>query len=145
MAEQLHGFPPLVALELPSLACGEDGDDAGPVVWFEHLWCVDDGEAGAAAGGGVGAVGVEGAHVTRDLDHVGGAVGGECGVVGGHEEAGVEEGFDVGEPEEGGGGGGEEDDWVVPLAGRRAERLLGSEVHGVGVRSSGGGGGDGAV
>ena len=32
---------PLVRFELPRLPCGEDGDDAGPIVRFELLWGID--------------------------------------------------------------------------------------------------------
>lgn len=48
--KQLGRMLPLVALELPGLPRGKDGDDAGPVVGFELLGGVDDDEAEGAGG-----------------------------------------------------------------------------------------------
>ena len=105
MLEQLGGRGPLVRLELPRLAGGEDGDEAAPVIRAEVGGAVDEDEAGGFSGGaesarcGAGWVG-EGAQRARDVEDVG--VGhGEGGVVGGHEDAVLEEGPHVGHADEG--------------------------------------------
>ena len=45
VAEELVGAAPLVVLELPALARGEDGDDAVPVLGLEVLGALDQDEA----------------------------------------------------------------------------------------------------
>ena len=84
MTEQLRGIGVLVALELPCLACCEDGHDARPVSGFEGGCAVDEDECDRLGG--------DGRHQAPDLYHVcTGGVGG----VGRHENAFVEEGFYV--------------------------------------------------
>lgn len=90
MAEQIGGVLPLVALELPGLAGGEDGDDARPVVWLEVVGGFDEDEAERA--GGVD--GVEHAVDVQDVE------AGACGAGWGAVDAVDEEGFDVAEAEE---------------------------------------------
>lgn len=54
MLEQLRRRRPLVRLELPQLAGGEDGDDAVPVLGAEVGGCVDEDEAHVLLGDGGG-------------------------------------------------------------------------------------------
>lgn len=89
IAEQVGGVLPLVALELPRLAGGEDGDDAAPVVGLELLRGVDEDEA-------QGPLGVDVGEEARDVqDHGGRAGGAGEAAFGRHVGAGFEEGFDV--------------------------------------------------
>lgn len=92
---------PLVVLELPHLAGGEDGDDTVPVLGLELLDALDEDEAHGAAGG------VDVAHAVLQVNHAGVVVG-FSGLVAG----GFQEGACVGEANEGGGGGREENDGV---------------------------------
>lgn len=75
---------PLVPLELPRLPRREDSDDTVPVVRFELLGCIDEGEAERA----VRVDGRQKAGKVQDI-YVRGCGGG------GRVEAVVEEGFDV--------------------------------------------------
>ena len=91
MREQFLGLAPFVPSKLPCLPCSKHGDDAGPVVGFELLGGIDDDEAVWFLG--------QTSHVAREMQKVGGCLGGEGRVVEGDVEAGIEEGFDVGHSE----------------------------------------------
>ena len=106
MTEQLGRLLPLVALKLPGLARGKDGDDARPVVRLELVGRVDEDEAHR--------VRRDGGQRAGDVQDVGRGGAG----VGWLVEAVDEEGFDVGHAEQGGGRGREEDDGFGTAAGR---------------------------
>lgn len=122
VAEEVRGVLPLVALELPGLAGGEDGDEAAPVVRFELLRRVDEDEAQRA-------LRVDAGQQARDVeDHGGGAGGAGEAAFGWDVGPGFEKGFDVRHAQEGGGGGGEQDYGVGAAGG-----LLGEGDKGCGV------------
>lgn len=103
MGEQLARVGPAVALKLPDLAGGEDGDDALPVVGLEVLGAVDEDEAQRGAGG-------DGGHGARRVQDVAGGAGAARGL----ELARLEERLDVGHAQEGRGRGREQDDGLEP-------------------------------
>lgn len=60
MRKQLLRRLPFIAFELPRLACGENGDDSLPIIWFELVCRVDEDEAhGAGIDSWHGALDVE--------------------------------------------------------------------------------------
>jgi len=133
MPEQIRRVLPLVALELPRLACRQHRDDAVPVVGLELLGSVDDDEAQRP-------VRVDARQQPRDVqDRGGGARGAGEGGVRGDVGPGFEEGFDVRHAQQGGGGGGEQDDGVGSAGG-----LLGVRGEGGGLRRGVGCGGGSA-
>lgn len=55
MSEEFRRIGPFVCLELPCLACREDGDESLPIIWLEVCCAVSEDKACRSSGGGCGA------------------------------------------------------------------------------------------
>lgn len=119
VAEELLRGAPLVVLELPALAGGEDGDDAVPVLGLELLGALHEDEPHRPRG-------LDVLDQPVDVQHARARRAAGRRRVRRHVRAALEERLHVGHAQERGCGGREEDNWVRPL------RLLMARDRGVG-------------